>query len=447
MGPLREATLAALAAAALLALSGGPAQVPGAATAAAGAWMFARRRGLDAASAALLAAGYSTSATFQVSGPLEGLAAGALPWVLALAPGGAPRWAHLGVALLLLAALGPSGAWGEAAGGPDLVAAGAVLAAVGAGLALQRGGRGREVALVLAVALVVVVLRRGPASGWTLSLAPGAWSGAYVPALESPARAWVAAPVVLLAGAALLGGAGVGALGAAGLLAGSLALGLPGVVDLWLATPLLGEVAPVAVAPLAALGASAAAAHVLEARPPRARLGVLALAAPLVALAPPDPRPAPKPVPTDAQVALAAPLAVQPGGRLDLAGWIQGDPPDGGLVLELACGATRRVLPAQVLPAEDGRVATFALEEPLEATRLPLGAWSVSAVVEGRGGSSRRLLGSFLSGAPPVRHGDLGPWVLALAVLLAPGHGRWRWLALGAVLANAWLVGGILLPA
>ena len=178
------------------------------------------------------------------------------------------------------------------------------------------------------------------------------------------------------------------------------------------------------------------------------RLGgpVLALAAPVVALAPHDPPPSLETVPPDGQVALIAPLPPQPGGLLDLAGWIQGEPPQGALAVELVSGETRRVLPVRVTRAEDGRFATFVLEEPVDATRLPLTAWSAWATVEGRGGRVRRPLAVFLSGDPAAPYADLGPWLLALAVLFAPGRGRWRWLALGAVLGNAWLVGATLLP-
>ena len=144
---------------------------------------------------------------------------------------------------------------------------------------------------------------------------------------------------------------------------------------------------------------------------------------------------------------LGAPLAAQPGGALDLEGWIRGDLPAGSLTLEVAGDGWTFDLPTRLERAEDGRVAAFELARPLDARRLPLGLWGITARFEGRGAASRRPLGSFLSGAPPRPYGDLGPWLLALAVLLAPSRGRWRWLPCGAVVACGWLAASMLLPA
>ncbi len=100
--------------------------------------------------------------------------------------------------------------------------------------------------------------------------------------------------------------------------------------------------------------------------------------------------------------------------------------------------------------SSDRRVESFRLAEPLDTRRLPFDVWTAVARfrAEQRPGGpaeSVRPLASFLPGEEPVPFADLGPWILALASLFAPGRGRWRWLPLGVVIAQAWLVGQVFL--
>lgn len=444
MSAPRESALAAVGATLLLALLTGEwasAVLPG--LAGGGVWALMRLRGVGVVGSALAASGYATSATFLV-GPLPtGVVAAALPWALAALPGAAPGAGHLLLAALGLALVGPRA---EGGGAPDLVAAGLLFGLAGAGLLLRRAGL-RELALLLVLALAVLLLRRGPTSGWSLGFAPGSWASAFAPLPDAPVRVWVAAPLLLLAGSSLFraGGAPRGALLAGTLLALGLGLGLPGLADTWRSIPLLGEAAPVSLAPLAALGIALIAGETFEATTARQRAMVLALAVPLAVLAPADPPPQPGVGLPAEQAGLAQPLPVQPGGVVDLEGWVQGDLPGGALTIGLCSAGEVYELPASLDRAEDGKVAHFRLVEPLDTRPLPMGVWSVEARFEARGGASMRPLGRFLAGQPRRQGRDLGAWILAGLVLLAPASGRWRWLALGAVVAHAWLVSALFL--
>lgn len=444
MSAPREAALAAFGSALLLVLltgGWGPALLAG--LAGGGAWAFARLQGVGVAGAALTASGYVTSATFLVDPSPTGLVAAILPWVLAILPGAAPGAGHLLLVVLALALAGPRV---EGGGTPDLVSVGLLLGLAGAGLLLHRA-RSRELALLLVLMLVVLLFRRGPTDGWSLALIPGSWASAFAPTSEASVRGWVAAPILLLAGSSLFGTGGprrkVLFTGTA--LAFGLGLGLPGLADTWRSIPLLGEVAPVSLAPLAALGLALLAGETFESRSPRERAMVLALAIPLAVLTPIDPPPQCGAGLSWEQAGLAQPLPVQPGGLIDLEGWVQGDLPEGSLTIELSSGGEVYERSTHLDRAEDGRVAHFSLTEPLDTRPLPMGLWSVAARIEARGGVSLRPLGRFIAGQPPHPRGDLGAWILAGLVILAPASGRWRWLVLGAVIAQAWLVATLLL--
>jgi hypothetical protein len=431
----------------------------------AGAWVCARRLGLAAWIAAPVAAAYGTSGPFQVpsgAGAWAGgiWAAALLPWVIAGAPEGRPGGRRLGLVVLSLALAGPrSTGWGLSPGRPDLVAIGILLAACGAALVLRRSQarHARELALGLTVVLAALLWRRGPDPGWSLALLPTSWGTALAPGADSPASAFVSAPVLLLAGACLIGARDRGRLGAlvpVSLLAWLVAFGVPGLADTWRALPLLGEVSPRALAPLGTLGLALLAGLSLARQSGRERWVALALAVPLAVLAPPDPAPRLVPGTPDDLITLAHDLGERPAGPIDLSGWLRGDLPPGPISLRLTCvgrapielRARRGVKPPGELAVPPGVVEPEYFSGPsLDARRLPPGAWTVIAVVHtvDRSGAplqSSRYLGAFLAGEAPVPGSDIPTWVLALVVLVAPARGRWRWLFLGVVLAQGWLV-------
>jgi hypothetical protein len=188
---------------------------------------------------------------------------------------------------------------------------------------------------------------------------------------------------------------------------------------------------------------------------------VLALAVPLIVLAPPDSAPRLRPAALDDLITLNTQLEARPAGLVDLSGWLRADLPPGQLSLRLTCAGRAPIQlsvkrgaelpPGMEVPA-DVNVHQFFRGPEVDTRRLPPGAWLLTAVLDtqDRSGApleSSQVLGSFLAGGRPVPGSDIPAWLLALAVLMAPVRGRWRWLFLGAVLAQAWLVAQTFLTA
>ena len=411
--------------------------------AAGGAWAFARLRGLHAFSASLGAAAYATAAAIALA-PLGTLIVAALlPWVFCCAPEGGPSLGWVLAAGALLVLFGPA-AEVPAPGAIDLVAVGLALALVGAA-ELFASGRQRELALLLLLVIVIGWLRRGPDPGFSQVFLPGRFALTLAPNGEDPLRGWLAAPVWLFALAAALSGqegARAGVLVPAAWCCVALLLGLPGLTDLWRAAPLIGDRAPVALAPLAAFGLSWSAAWGFERVPPRSRWVALAVAVPAAVLAPTDPPPQVPRLAHDAQVRLDEAVPQQPGGRLVLTGRVEGELDPASFQLELVRGVHTWLLPVEVTRPAGGGLRFEAA--PVAVDALPFGVYQIQARLRAADrptlGEVVRPLAIFRSGDPPRTGSDLGAWVLALAVLGAPTNRRWRWVPLGVVMAQALIV-------
>lgn len=411
--------------------------------AAGGAWAFARLRGLHAFAASMGAAAYATAASVALA-PLGTLIVAALlPWVFCAAPEGGLRLGWVLAAGALLALFGPA-AEVPAPGGIDLVAVGLALAVVGAAR-LFASGRQRELGLLFLLVLVIGWLHRGPDPGFSQAFLPGRFARTLAPNGEDPLRGWLAAPVWLFAVAGGLSGqeeARAGALVPAAWCCVALLLGLPGITDLWRAAPLIGDRAPIAVAPLAAFGLSWSAAWGFERVPPRSRWVALAVAVPVAVLAPKDSPPEVPRLAHDAQVRLDEAVPQQPGGRLVLTGRVEGELDPASFQLELVRGVRSWPLATEVARSAGGGLRFEA--DPLVVDALPFGVYQVQARLRAADrpamGEVVRPLAIFRSGNPPRTGSDLGAWLLALVILAAPTDRRWRWVPLGLILAQALLV-------
>lgn len=366
---------------------------------------------------------------------------------------------------------------------PDLVAAGAILVAIGlvwrwralradAGERAERGFLGPlGVALALG-GVALLVLRTCDSGAATLALLPDAFgrpgAGAGFRGAGSfleRASPWLPLPALAFALVALLDRRAhlrrCALVTTCALVALLLALGAPGAADLFHALPGLGLAEPARAAPVAALMLAllAGAACERSSRPARLAAGLALIALGALALARTGPAPVPAQLvhldPPDEIVDCDAPPARRlAGGAVTVTGRVHAGLPAATLELVVEpLDAAGRPQPGAVLVlfaepaalADAAGMRRFAFE-PLPVARLAEGSWLFRLDFRRAGGEllgSRRVALSHVARRPRLTLASAAFALATLLFVLAPRRAALAWAAVGfALVQGAWFARG-----